>query len=200
MDRIKLLLLGPCPSVHRIVSEASGDRKFISSLQMRLLSRILLPPFSPFSHTQRPIAWNWMKAWGLLNHSRNTGDLRPLHKSLRTRDHGTSNPLIGEKAEPAQARFTLRLRDQQSECKMDVKSTWHQINHVSWSLGLFLKLTSWGRPNTKPGDHGTLKSHNHSFIIFYHVWGPCMNRIHWNSIWLRAWSHMTSYYTWGSMT
>ena len=32
------------------------------------------------------------------------------------------------------------------ECKMDVKSTciptWHQVGHVSWSLGLFLKSTS----------------------------------------------------------
>ena len=34
-----------------------------------------------------------------------------------------------------------------SECKMDVKSTWiltwHQMDHVSWLLGLFSKTTSW---------------------------------------------------------
>jgi hypothetical protein len=33
------------------------------------------------------------------------------------------------------------------ECKVDVKSTWistrHQMDHVSWSLGLFSKTTSW---------------------------------------------------------
>ena len=33
------------------------------------------------------------------------------------------------------------------ECKMDVKSTWiptwHQMDHVSWPLGLFSKTTSW---------------------------------------------------------
>ena len=33
------------------------------------------------------------------------------------------------------------------ECKMDVRSTWtsiwHWIDHVSWSLGLFSKSTSW---------------------------------------------------------
>ena len=33
------------------------------------------------------------------------------------------------------------------ECNMDVKSTciptWHQMDHVSWSLGLFSKTTSW---------------------------------------------------------
>ena len=33
-----------------------------------------------------------------------------------------------------------------------------------------------GRPNAKLGDHGTLKAHNSWFSIFYHVWGPCMNR------------------------
>ena len=33
------------------------------------------------------------------------------------------------------------------ECKVDVKSmwtpTWHQMEHASWSLGLFSKTTSW---------------------------------------------------------
>ena len=33
------------------------------------------------------------------------------------------------------------------ECKMDAKSTWiltwHRMEHVSWSLGLFSKLISW---------------------------------------------------------
>ena len=33
------------------------------------------------------------------------------------------------------------------ECKMDVKfrwiPTWHRLDHVSWSLGLFSKITSW---------------------------------------------------------
>ena len=33
------------------------------------------------------------------------------------------------------------------ECNMDVKSTWiptwHRMDHVSWSLGLFSKTTSW---------------------------------------------------------
>ena len=29
------------------------------------------------------------------------------------------------------------------ESKMDVKSTWHPTYHVSWSLGLFSKTTSW---------------------------------------------------------
>jgi hypothetical protein len=32
------------------------------------------------------------------------------------------------------------------------------------------------------------------------VWGPTWIEIHWNSIWLRARSRMTSHYTWGSVT
>ena len=60
--------------------------------------------------------------------------LGPLH----TRDWGPKTiPLqalsLVEKAEPVPVRFTLRLRDPNgvSECKMDVKSTWHQKDHVS---------------------------------------------------------------------
>ena len=48
--------------------------------------------------------------------------------------------------------------------------------------------------------HGTLNAHYCCFILFYHVWGPAWIEIHWNGIWLRAWSHMTSHYTWGSVT
>ena len=38
------------------------------------------------------------------------------------------------------------------------------------------------------------------YSIFYHVQGPAWIEIHWNSIGLRARSHMTSHYTWGSVT
>jgi hypothetical protein len=90
------------------------------------------------------------------------------------------------------------------KCKMDVKSTWiptwHQMDHVSWSLGLFSKPPLGGRPNTKPGDCGTPNAHNCWFILFYHMGGPTWIGICWNSISLRAWSHVTSHYAWGSMT
>ena len=53
---------------------------------------------------------------------------------------------------------------------MDVKSTeiptWHGMDRVSWSLGLFSKPSLGGRPNTKLGDHGTLNIHNRWFIMF----------------------------------
>ena len=67
-------------------------------------------------------------------------------------------------------------------------------------LDYFQKPPLGGRPNTKPGDHGTPNAHNRWFILFYHVWGPAWIEIHWNSIWLRARSHTTSHYTWGSVT
>ena len=67
-------------------------------------------------------------------------------------------------------------------------------------LDYFQKPPLGGRPNTKPGDHGTPNAHNRWFILFYHVWGPAWIEIHWNSIWLRVRSHMTSHYTWGSVT
>ena len=54
-----------------------------------------------------------------------------------------------------------------------------------------------GRPNTKPGDHNTLNAHNRWFILLYHVWRRAWIEIHWNSIWLRARSHMISHHTWG---
>ena len=57
-----------------------------------------------------------------------------------------------------------------------------------------------GRPNKKPEDHGTPTADNRWFILFDHIREPAWKEIHWNSIWLRAWSHMAWHYTWGSMT
>ena len=57
-----------------------------------------------------------------------------------------------------------------------------------------------GRPNTKLGDHDTPNVHNRWFLLFYHAWGPAWIEIYWNRIGLKARSHMTSHYTWGSVT
>ena len=112
-----------------------------------------------------------------------------------------------EKAEPVQARFTLRSRNQRRvcECKMDVRSTWIPTCHqhgpcfmVTWII--FKKSFLGGRSNTKPGDHDTPNVPNCWFILFFHVWEPAWMESHWNSIWSRAWSHMASHYTWGSVT
>ena len=70
--------------------------------------------------------------------------------------------------------------------------------HGHWAC--FPKPPLGGGPNTKPGGHGTPNAHNRWFIVFYHVWGIHMNRIHWNNIWSRACSHMTLHYIWVSVT
>jgi hypothetical protein len=67
-------------------------------------------------------------------------------------------------------------------------------------LDYFQKRPLGCRPNTKPGDHGTPNTHDRWFILLYNVWGPTWIGIHWNSIWLRVRSHMTSHYTWGPVT
>ena len=67
-------------------------------------------------------------------------------------------------------------------------------------LNYFQKPPLGGMPNIKPGDHGTPNAHNHWFFLFYHVWGLAWIRFYWNSIWLRAQSHMTSLNTCGFVT
>ena len=67
-------------------------------------------------------------------------------------------------------------------------------------LDCFRRPPLWGRPNTKPGDQSTMNAHNRWFILFYHATKTTWIEIHWNSIWLRTRSHMTSHYTWGSTT
>ena len=55
------------------------------------------------------------------------------------------------------------------ECKMDVKytwiPTWHQMDHVSWSFGLFLK-DALHPQKMKSGDHYTPNPHKYWFFYF----------------------------------
>ena len=111
-----------------------------------------------------------------------------------------------EKAKLVQIRFTLHLRNQwsiwmQDGCKvyMDCYMTSDgSCLMVTWMF--FQKPPFEGRSNTKPGDHGTPNAHNRWFILFYHVWGPAWIKIYRNNFWLRTQSHMTSHYTWRSVT
>jgi hypothetical protein len=88
------------------------------------------------------------------------------------------------------------------------RSMWMQdgCHGINWimlhdHLDYFQKLCLGGRPNTKPlGVHVTPNAPTCWFIFFYQVWGSAWIEIHLNSIWLRAWSHMTSHYTRGSVT
>ena len=72
------------------------------------------------------------------------------HTRPRARDHCTSSTLIGGKG-TAGPKFApshyARGADGVRECKMEVEFTWtstcHQMDHVSWSLELLSKTTSW---------------------------------------------------------
>jgi hypothetical protein len=91
-----------------------------------------------------------------------------------------------------------------------VNAQWMQSLHgflhgIEWimfhgHLYYFQTPSLGGRFNTRPGDHGTPNAHNRWVILFCHVWGHAFIGIHWNIIWLRVRSHMTSHYTWGYMT
>jgi hypothetical protein len=68
-------------------------------------------------------------------------------------------------------------------CKMDIK--WHLrgfLHGIEWimfhgHLDYFQKPPLRGRPDTKPWDHYTPKSHNCWSLILYHVWGPRITEI-----------------------
>ena len=87
---------------------------------------------------------------------------------------------------------------------MDVKSTWIPTC-MKWTmfhdhLDYFQEPPLGHRSNTNRETMALRMLTTRWFILFYRVWGPTWIKIHWSSIWLRAQSHMTSHYTWGSMT
>ena len=123
---------------------------------------------------------------------------------LRACDHPLQALSLVENAELVQVRFTLHSRDQwtkwlQDGCRvyMDFCKT---SNGSCFMVTLFRNPPLGGRPNTKPGEHVIPNAHNRWFILYYHVWGLAWIEIHWNNIWLRTRSHMTSHYTWGTVT
>ena len=127
------------------------------------------------------------------------------HTRLRARDQHTLSTLIGGKGGAGPSSLLHTTLDGPTEwvcgCEMGVNPTWiltwHRMDHASWSFGLFSKKPPLGgRANTKSGDHDTPNTHSYWFVLVYHVWGPAWIKIHWNNIWLRAQSHMTSHYTW----
>jgi hypothetical protein len=67
-------------------------------------------------------------------------------------------------------------------------------------LDCFQKPPLGGRSNTKLGVHGTPNAHNVGLFYFIMCEDPTWIEIIWNSIWLRAWVHMTSHHTWGPVT
>ena len=104
-----------------------------------------------------------------------TRDWEPVTSTLQALS------LVG-KAEQVEVRFTLRLRHQQSMWMQDGCKSLHGFLHgitwicfmVAWII--FKKPPFGGRPNTKPGDHGTLNVHNRWFILFLSCATTHMNR------------------------
>ena len=109
--------------------------------------------------------------------------------------------LVG-KAEPIQVRFTLHSRDQRSMWMQDGCKVYMDSYMASNGSCFMVTWTIFNNHLLKVGltQNQETHAHNRWFILFYHVWGPVWIEIHWNGIWLRAWSHMASHYTWGSVT
>ena len=117
--------------------------------------------------------------------ARATSDTR-----LRAHDHYASSTLVGGKGGAGPSSFHNMLDGPTNY----VNARWMKSLHgflygIKWNifhghLDYFSKPPLGGRPNTKPGDHGTPNAHNPWFILFYHVWGSAWIEIHWISNWL----------------
>ena len=109
-----------------------------------------------------------------------------------------------EKAEVVQVRFTLPLRDQWSMWMQDGCKVYMALNGscfmVTWSILKNHLLKVVLTQNQETMALRTLTTIYLFIYSIYHVFGPTWITIQWNSIWSRAQSHMTSYYTWGSIT
>ena len=75
-----------------------------------------------------------------------------------------------------------------SECKTDVKV--YMDSYMAWVIFKSHFLEVGLVQNWETMALLMLMSHNRWFILFYHVRGPAWIEIYWNSIWLRAQSHM----------
>ena len=72
------------------------------------------------------------------------------------------------------------------------------MDHVSWLRGIKNHLLEAGLNKTRRLWHFKRSQPLIYFLFsFYHVWRHVWIKIHWNSIWLRTQSHITSHYTWG---
>ena len=87
----------------------------------------------------------------------------------------------------------------------DIKSrripTWHQMDHISWSLRLLEKNHLLQVGLTRNREIMALRNLTIiNLLCFIMCENSAWIEIHWNSIWLRAQSHTTSHYNWGPVT
>ena len=113
-----------------------------------------------------------------------------------------------DKAEPAQVcLFTLRMKDQQStwiqdgcevymECYMASNGSCFMMTWTIFKNHLLEEARLTRNQDTMAVRTFTTVG----LFYFFHVWGRAWIETHWVSIWLRARSHMSSHYTWGSVT
>jgi hypothetical protein len=111
-----------------------------------------------------------------------------------------------EKAEPVQAWFTLCLRDQQSEWMQDgceVYMVLYMVSNGSCFHGHWIIFKTHILEVSLTENQKTIAFWKSTTIglLYFIMWeDPVWIGTHSNRIWLRASSHMTSHYTWGSMT
>jgi hypothetical protein len=125
------------------------------------------------------------------------------HTRLHAHDHYTSSTLIGGKggAGPDSLHTTLEGTTcmwMQDGCKVYTDSYMASNEScfmVTWTLfkNHLLEVSLTQNQKTMP----LRKLTTVGLFYFYHVWGPAWIEIYWNSIWLRARSHMASHCTWG---
>ena len=67
------------------------------------------------------------------------------HTSMRASDYNISSTLIGGKggAGPSSLHTMLEGLHEYVNARWMYSLTWHRMDNVSWSLGLFSKTTSW---------------------------------------------------------
>ena len=89
------------------------------------------------------------------------------HTRLRAHDHYTSSILIGGKGGVGPSLLHTRLEGPTEYVNARWMQSLHGFLHgINWimfhgHLDYFQKPPLGGRPNTKPGDHGTPNAHNH---------------------------------------
>jgi hypothetical protein len=132
------------------------------------------------------------------------------HSSLVERDE-TKGPcplqfkhssLVG-RAKSVQVCSTLRLRDQRSKWMQDGRKVYMDTCMTSNGLCFMVTCTIYKNHLLEVGltqNRETMVLRNPTTVdllhfIFNKCEDPAWIELHWNSIWLRAWSHKTSQYT-----
>ena len=120
-----------------VISWCNGCMFYEHVMWQYILGKKTLIRFDLYIYTNLNVTWSYLET------RRKGRNLRATsHTRLRACDHYISSTLIGGKcgAGPSSLYPTLGTNGV-CECKMDVKSTWiptwHQMDHVSWSLELF---------------------------------------------------------------